>query len=77
MALDRKPPPHRVGWFQCVRYVHNLSGWEEHRIEAAEPLTPGRHTLVFRFDRTADHQGRGTLLVDGAPVASGDIPHFT
>ncbi|HWW46166.1 MAG TPA: sulfatase-like hydrolase/transferase, partial [Acidimicrobiia bacterium] len=70
------------GWVLYVldgrlRYVHNLSGWEEHRIEATEPVTPGRHTLVFHFDRTADHQGRGTLLVDGAPVASGDIPRFT
>jgi arylsulfatase A-like enzyme len=70
------------GWVVYVidsrlRYVHNLSGWEEHRIEATEPLAPGRHTLVFQFDRTADHQGRGTLHVDGVPVATGDIPRFT
>jgi len=70
------------GWVLYVlggrlRYVHNLSGWEEHRIEAPDALTAGRHTLAFRFDRTGDHQGHGSLLVDGATVAEGDIPHFT
>ena len=60
-----------------LRYVHNLSALEEHRIEATEPLAPGRHTIVFAFARTADHQGRGTIMVDGAAVASGDIPRFT
>ena len=70
------------GWVLFVldgrlRYVHNLSGWEEHRIEAAEPLPPGRHNLTYRFDRTGEHQGRGTLLVDGIELAAGDIPRFT
>jgi arylsulfatase A-like enzyme len=70
------------GWALYVldgrpRYVHNLAAWEEHRVESADRLAPGRHTLVYRFDKTGEHQGTGTLLVDGAPVAKGDIPRFT
>jgi arylsulfatase len=60
-----------------LRYVHNLSGREQHRVEAGTPLTPGRHRLEFRFDKTGEHRGTGTLLVDGAPVASGELPRFT
>ena len=70
------------GWVLFARasrlcYVHNLSGWEQHRVEAAEAMTPGRHTVTFRFERTGDHRGHATLLVDGHPVGGGDIPHFT
>jgi len=70
------------GWVLFVvngqlRYVHSLCGWEEHRIEASRPLTPGRHTVVFRFERTAEHQGRGSLYIDGEPVGAGEIPRFT
>jgi len=32
---------------------------------------------VFRFERTGDFQGRGSLLVDGGVVAEGEIAHFT
>jgi arylsulfatase len=70
------------GWVLFVRhgrlqYVHNFVGLEEHRITASAELTPGGHTLEFRFDKTGEHQGRGTLLVDGGEVGAGDIPHFT
>ncbi len=44
---------------------------------AATELAPGRHTLGFRFDKTGEHRGRGTLLVDGDEVGAGDIPRFT
>src|SRR5262249_34404869 len=60
-----------------LHYVHNFVGLEEHRLTSAADLTPGRHTLEFRFDKTDEHQGRCRLLVDGEAVAVGDIPRFT
>jgi hypothetical protein len=33
--------------------------------------------LAFRFEKTADFAGTGTLLVDREPVAAGDIQFFT
>jgi hypothetical protein len=58
-------------------YVHNFVGLEVHRITSSTDLPAGRHTLGFRFDKTGEHQGRGTLLVDGDEVGAGDIPRFT
>jgi arylsulfatase A-like enzyme len=60
-----------------LHYAHNFVGLEEHRITATVELAPGAHTLAFRFDKTGEHQGRGTLLVDGNEVGVGDIPRFT
>jgi arylsulfatase len=57
--------------------VHNLLNLQQHRVQARTPLLPGRHTLVFRFEKTGEHQGRGTLFVDGEAVGSGDIARFT
>jgi arylsulfatase A-like enzyme len=70
------------GWTLFVQaerfvYVHQFVGAEQHRIEAAVRLAPGRHELVFRFARTGEHQGRGFLVVDGAVVGEGAIPRFT
>ena len=70
------------GWVLFVRdgrltYIHNLCNWEHHRVEADSALRAGRHTVTFRFDKTGEHQGRGSLLVDGEVVGAGDIPHFT
>ena len=62
---------------RLLHYAHNFVGLEEHRITATAKLTPGPHTLAFRFDKTGEHQGRGTLLVDGVEVGAGDIPRFT
>ncbi|MFO7280467.1 MAG: arylsulfatase [Thermoanaerobacterales bacterium] len=61
-------------------YVHNLSGWQLHRVEAdvGDRLTPGRHTLAFRFtpgSGGAPH--RGVLLVDGEEVGAGTIERTT
>jgi arylsulfatase len=60
-----------------LHYVHNLAGKERHHVESNVDIAAGAHTLGFRFDRTADYAGRGTLLVDGEPVGAGDIPFFT
>ncbi len=60
-----------------LHYVHNFVGLEVHRITSSTDLPAGRHTLGFRFDKTGEHQGRGTLLVDGDEVGAGDIPRFT
>jgi arylsulfatase len=68
------------GWSLHVRddgylcYVHNHSGWRESRVEALvrDRLTPGAHTIAFRYGAPA-----ATLLVDGAVVAEGEIPRFT
>jgi arylsulfatase len=61
----------------ALSYVHNYVGLTNHRISAPIDLDPGRHTVSFRFDRTAEHAGTGTLSVDGADVASGEIAPFT
>jgi arylsulfatase A-like enzyme len=74
------------GWsFHLLRdgrlcYVHNLSGWREYRIEGSvgDRLGPGKHTLAFRFTPGRDGVShRGTLLVDGEPIAAGDIERAT
>ena len=60
-----------------LRYVHNFLGIEESRIFSEAVLEPGDHTLEFRFDKTAEHRGTGSLYVDGNAGASGEIPRFT
>jgi arylsulfatase len=60
-----------------LRYVHNFVGLEEHHVVSTDELTPGPHTLVFRFTRTGEHRGHATLLVDGMIVGGGEIPRFT
>jgi arylsulfatase A-like enzyme len=60
-----------------LHYVHNFVGFEQHRLTSAVDLASGAHTLEFRFDKTGEHQGHGSLLVDGDAVAAGDIPRFT
>jgi arylsulfatase len=58
-------------------YVHNFVSLEEHHLEAAERVPPGRHQVAFVFERTGEHRGVGHLEVDGIEVARGDIPRFT
>jgi hypothetical protein len=60
-----------------LRYVHNLCGYEEHRVEAPVALTPGRHALGFRFRKKEEHAGTGAVLVDREVVGEGEIPRFT
>ncbi|MBV8980333.1 MAG: arylsulfatase [Acidimicrobiia bacterium] len=70
------------GWVLYVidgnlTYEHNLLNLERHRVQARTPLVPGRHTIAFHYQKTAEHQGRGSLLVDGEEVGSGHIARFT
>ncbi len=58
-------------------YVHNVSGHTEHRIEAPVELSPGNHTLGFRFERTADFSGRATLGLNGVELAAADLAGLT
>jgi arylsulfatase len=61
----------------CLRYVHNLYGKQRDVIASDVRIGPGEHTLAFAFTKTADFTGDGILLVDGAVVGKGTIPHFT
>ncbi|MBV9485032.1 MAG: arylsulfatase [Frankiaceae bacterium] len=60
-----------------VRYEHNYVALARHRISGPAPLEPGRHEIEFRFERTADHTGIGTLTVDGVTIGTGEIAPFT
>lgn len=60
-----------------LHYVHNLLGIEETRISSDVALGADEQTLGFRFDKTGEHRGTGTLLVDGAAVGSSEIARFT
>jgi len=91
VTVPEGPPPEGVllavgsalgGWSLHLldgrlTYVHNLYGKERYPVAATDVVPPGRHTLSFVFDRTAEHQGHGRLLVDGREVAEGPIPRFT
>jgi hypothetical protein len=70
------------GWVLYVvdgrlRYVHNLAGKDRHRVVSDVVIGAGAHTLAFRFTKTAEYTGRGSLRVDGTEVGAGDIPFFT
>ncbi len=58
-------------------YVHNFVSLIEHHTEAVDTLAPGRHEVVFFFERTGEHRGVGRLLVDGVEAGTVDIPQFT
>jgi len=60
-----------------LRYVHNFVAMEEHRIVSDRELPPGRHVLAFRFARSGEHRGTGSLLVDGEVVGEVAIDQFT
>jgi arylsulfatase A-like enzyme len=60
-----------------LHYVHNFLGIDETRISSDASLGPGEHALGFRFDKTGEHRGTGTLLVDGVAVGSIEIARFT
>ena len=60
-----------------LHYVHNFAGLREYRVTSDVELTPGSHTLAFRFDKTAEHRGVGTLVVDGQDVGNVEIKRFT
>ncbi len=61
----------------CLRYTHNLGGVEHHHVTSDIAITPGRHELAFDYQRTGEHRGSGSLLIDGSVVGEGEIPRFT
>ena len=70
------------GWSLFVQggrlhYVHNFVALDEQVVSADVSLGPGPHTLGFTFRKTGEHRGVGALVVDGAEVASSELPHFT
>ncbi len=60
-----------------LHYVHNFCAMTEHRVSSSAELVPGAHTLAFRFEKTGEHQGTGTLLIDGQPAGDVRIDPFT
>ncbi len=60
-----------------ARYVHNLTGRDEHRIEAPDPLTPGAHEIELRYGRVPEAPKLALLLVDETVVGEVEIPTFT
>ena len=57
-----------------LHYVHNYLGLAEYRVSSAGTLPTGPTTLAFRFRKTGEHRGIGTLYVNGEPVGEGEIP---
>ena len=60
-----------------LHYVHNFCGLEEHRVSSTRDVPAGEHTLAFRFDKTGEHQGIGTLFIDGEQAGQTEIGRFT
>lgn len=56
-------------------YEHNFVGYRTYRVAGpADGLTPGRHLIVFAFEKHAEGTGgEAVLTVDGAEVAAGAI----
>jgi arylsulfatase len=71
------------GWILFVgddghlHYAHNLLGLEVHRGRTDEPVPDTATTLGFRFEKTAEHAGTVTLLVDGEHAGTVEVPRFT
>jgi arylsulfatase len=57
-----------------LQYVHNYVGLAEYRVSADRVLPSGPATLAFHFRKTGEHQGIGTLYVNGEQVGQGEIP---
>ena len=60
-----------------LHYVHNHVVQRMDEVTSTVEVTGGEHQLGFRFDRTGEHRGVGTLVVDGTDVGSVEIPAFT
>ncbi|HEY8244038.1 MAG TPA: arylsulfatase [Casimicrobiaceae bacterium] len=55
-------------------YVHNCMGLAEYRITSTEAVPTGAVVLRFRFTRTGEHCGRGTLYAGDRVIGEGEIP---
>ncbi len=64
-------------WEGRPRYLHNLYGKETYGLADSRPLRPGRHRVVFRFERQGHAGGAAVLEVDGEMVAEAQFPLFT
>ncbi|MCC7369476.1 MAG: arylsulfatase [Chloroflexi bacterium] len=58
-----------------LHYVHNYLGLAEYRVTSEVTLPTGPLTLGFRFRKTGEHQGIGTLYIGDQQVGQGEIPH--
>ena len=64
-------------------YLHNYLALDYFYVKAPDPLPAGRHLLGMQFEPTGKpdiKNGKGvpatvTLLLDGQPIASGELPH--
>ncbi len=74
------------GWSLYVKddkvvYCYNLIGLDFTYIRSEKPLTPGRHSIRYEFEKTGQAQygagGTGRLYVDGEQVGEGEIPKTT
>ena len=57
-------------------FTYNLFGLKSTTITAANPLPPGKHTIVFDFKYDGGGPGRGgmgTILIDGQKAGEGRI----
>jgi arylsulfatase len=57
-----------------LHYVHNYLGLAEYRVSATEDIPSGAVRLQFRFTRTGEHRGMGSLHVGDRQVGAGEIP---
>ncbi len=58
-----------------LHYVHNHLGLAEYRISSTEEIGPGAAILQFRFTRTGEHRGTGSLHLGDRLIGQGEIPH--
>ena len=60
---------------QGGRLVHEYNfGEERYVLTTDREIPPGRHRLTFAFSKTGPFRGRGTLSIDGAQAATGELP---
>jgi hypothetical protein len=75
LVLDGKPM-FAYAFSNQDGFLYPLQNKYKTRIVAAEPLAPGKHTIVFDFAYDGGGMGKGgngTLSVDGQKVAAGRI----
>jgi len=60
-------------------FHYNVANVAHYNIAAKDPLTPGKHTVVFdfKYDGGIGKGGAGTISVDGKQVAQGRIDRTT